>query len=179
MVSLRCKMLVKEELKALGIHYIIINLGEVEVLEDISIEQRQLLKTNLYKSGLELLDDNRSILIEQMKIIVIEMIHYTEELPKVNFSVYLSEKMGYNYTYLSNMFSEVKGITLQQFIINHRIEKAKELIIYDELNLSEISYRLCYSSVAHLSNQFKIVTGLTPSAFKKLIKKRREHLESI
>lgn len=179
MVSLRCRMLVKEELKALGLHYVIINLGEVEILEDISLDVRQLLKTNLLKSGLELLDDKRSILIEKIKIVVIEMIHYAEELPKVNYSVYISEKMGYDYTYLSNIFSEVKGITLQQFIIKHRIEKAKELIIYDELSLTEISYRLQYSSVAHLSNQFKKVTGLTPSVFKSLMQKRRENHESL
>jgi len=179
MVSLRCRMLVKEELKALGLHYVIINLGEVEILEELSSEHRDILKRNLLMSGLELLDDKKSILIERIKIIVIEMIHYAEELPKVNYSIYISEKMGYDYTYLSNIFSEVKGITLQQFIIKHRIEKAKELIIYDELSLTQIASRLQYSSVAHLSNQFKKVTGLTPSVFKSLIQKRRENHENI
>jgi len=179
MVSLRCIMLVKEELKALGLHYVIINLGEVEILEDLSSVQREILKKNLLTSGLELLDDKKSILIEKIKIVVIEMVHYAEELPKVNYSIYISEKMEYDYTYLSNIFSEVKGITLQQFIIKHRIEKAKELIIYDELSLTQISARLQYSSVSHLSNQFKKVTGLTPSAFKNLIHKRREPFENI
>ncbi len=179
MVSLRCKMLVKEELKALGLHCVIVNLGEIEILEEISKEQSQILKINLCKAGLELLDDKKSILIERIKIIVIEMIHYAEELPKVNYSVYISKKLGYDYTYLSNIFSEVKGITLQQYIIKHRIEKAKEFIIYDELNLTEISYRLQYSSVAHLSNQFKKVTGLTPSVFKNLTRNRRDNLEGI
>lgn len=181
MVSMRCKMLVKEELKSLGLNFIFFRFGEIQILGDISIEQLDLLRINLKKVGLELLDDKRSILIEKIKIIVIEMIHYAKELPKINYSAYISEKAGYDYTYLSNIFSEVKGITLQQFIIKHRIEKAKELIIYDELNLTEISYRLQYSSVAHLSNQFKKVTGLTPSSFKNLMQSRRvrENIESI
>jgi AraC-like DNA-binding protein len=172
-------MLVKEELKQLGIHNAIIKLGEVEIDEDFSYEQQQLLKKNIKKSGLELLDDNNSILIERIKIVVIEMIHYADALPKVNYSIYISDKIGYDYTYLSNIFSKTKGITLQNFIIYHRIEKAKELIIYDELNLSEISSRLQYSSVGHLSNQFKKVTGLTPSVFKNLTMSRRKHLETI
>jgi AraC-like DNA-binding protein len=107
------------------------------------------------------------------------MIHYDEELPKINFSDFISEKIGYDYTYLSNIFSEVRGITLQQYIIMHRIEKVKELLLYDELTLTEISYRLQYSSVAHLSNQFKKVTGLTPSFYKQLKQKRRENLENL
>lgn len=179
MVSMRCKMLVKEELKSLGLSFIFIRFGEVEILGDISKEQIDILKAKLKESGLELLDDRKSILIEKIKIIVIEMIHYAKELPRMNYSAYISEKAGYDYTYLSNVFSEVKGITLQQYIIKHRIEKAKELIIYDELNLTEISYRLQYSSVAHLSNQFKKVTGLTPSSFKHLMQSKREPLESI
>lgn len=179
MVSLRCKMVVKQELKKLGLWYVFVDLGSVEILEDISEEQRQQLKTNLLKSGLELLDDKRSILIERIKNVVIEMIHYSEELPKINFSDYISKKTGYDYTYLSNIFSEVKGITLQQYIIIHRIERVKELLLYDELSLTEISYRLQYSSVAHLSNQFKKVTGLTPSFYKQLKQKRRGNLESL
>ncbi len=179
MVSLRCKMLVKEELKKLGIMHAIVDLGTVEVDGDITQEQHDLLKVNLLKSGLELLDDKRSILIERIKNVVVEMIHYSDELPKVNYSDYISDKLGYDYTYLSNVFSEAKGITLQQFIIMHRIEKVKELLIYDELNLTEISYRLQYSSVAHLSNQFKKVTGLSPSFYKQLKKKRKDNLENL
>lgn len=179
MVSLRCKMMVKEELKKLGILYVVVDLGMVEILEDITQEQHDRLKENLLKSGLELLDDKRSILIEKIKNVVTEMIHYADEMPRVNYSDYISEKLGYDYTYLANIFSEVKGITIQQYIINHKIEKVKELLLYDELNLTEISYKLNYSSVAHLSNQFKKVTGLTPTFFKKLKNKKRTPLEDV
>lgn len=179
MVSLRCKMLVKEELKKLGLHYVIVDLGMVEILEDISQEQRDQLKENLLKSGLELLDDKKSILIDKIKNLIIEMIHYSEELPSINYSDYISEKLHYDYTYLANIFSEVKGITIQQFIITHKIERVKELLLYEELNLTEISYKLHYSSVAHLSNQFKKVTGLTPTFYKKLKQKRKRNLEDL
>jgi AraC-like DNA-binding protein len=179
MVSLRCKMMVKEELKKLGLHYVIIDLGMVEILEEITEIQRVELGKNLLKSGLELLDDQRAILIEKIKGVIIEMIHYFDEVPKVNYSDYISEKLGYDYTYLANTFSEVKGVTIQQFIILHKIERVKELIIYDELNLTEISYKLHYSSVAHLSNQFKKITGLTPTYYKHLKNKRKLNLENI
>ncbi len=179
MVSLRCKMIVRDELTKMGFRHLVIDLGMVEILDDITKQQREVLKANLLKSGLELLDDKKSILIEKIKNVIIEMVHYSEELPKVNYSDYLSEKLKYDYTYLSNVFSEVKGITIQQFIIIHKIERAKELLLYDELNLSEISYKLHYSSVAHLSNQFKKITGLTPTYYKKLKNKRNENLENI
>jgi len=179
MVSIRCKMVVKEELKKLGLHFIIIDLGEVEIMEDLSDEKREELKMALTKSGLELMDDKRAILIEKIKNVVIEMVHYSEELPKMNFSDYISEKLQFDYTYLSNIFSEVKGITIQQFIILHKIERAKEYLLYDELNLTEISYKLNYSSVAHLSNQFKKITGLTPTHFKQMKDKRRKPIEEI
>ena len=179
MVSLRCKMIVKEELLKLGLKYVIIDLGMVEILEDITYEQRAVLKVNLLRSGLELLDDKKSILIEKIKGVIIEMIHYTEELPNVNYSDYISEKLDNDYTYLANTFSEVKGITIQQFIIIHKIERVKELLLYDELNLTEISYKLHYSSVAHLSNQFKKITGLTPTYYKSLKEKRNQNLENV
>ncbi|WP_321413687.1 helix-turn-helix transcriptional regulator [Flagellimonas lutimaris] len=179
MVSLRCKMVVKEELKKLGLHYVNIDLGTIEILEDITDFQRDALRKNLKKYGLELLDDKRKIIIEKIKSLIIEMIHYSDELPKVNYSDYISEKLGYDYTYLANTFSEVKGITIQQFIIIHKIERIKELLLYDELNLTEISYLLHYSSVSHLSNQFKKITGLTPSYYKKLKKKRLKNLEDL
>jgi AraC-like DNA-binding protein len=179
MVSLRCKLMVRDELKKLGIKYSAIELGIVDTVNDVNTDQLQLLKENLLQSGLELLDDKKSILIERVKNVVIEMIHYSDELPKVNYSEYISQKLGYNYTYLSNLFSEVKGVTLQQFIIMHRIEKAKEMLLYDEYNLTEISYRLQYSSVAHLSSQFRKITGLTPSYYKQLKRRRRDHLESL
>jgi AraC-like DNA-binding protein len=179
MVSLRCKMIVKEELKNLGLQYVIVDLGTVEILEDITAHQREQLKANLLRSGLELLEDKKSILIDKIKNVIIEMIHYDDELPAENYSEYISKKLGYDYTYLSNIFSEVKGITIQQYMITHKIERVKELLLYDELNLTEISYLLHYSSVAHLSNQFKKVTGLSPSFFKKLKLKRKENLENI
>lgn len=179
MVSLRCKMIVKEELNKLGLHYIIVDLGVVDVMEDITLGQREQLKINLLKSGLELLDDKKSILIEKIKNVITEMIHYSDELPKINYSDFISEKLNYDYTYLSNTFSEVKGITIQQFIIIHKIERVKELLLYDELNLTEISYKLHYSSVSHLSKQFKKVTGLSPTYYKQLKQKRKGNLENM
>lgn len=179
MVSLRCKMLVKEELEKLGLTYAVLELGMVEIWEDIAEEKRIQLKNNLLKSGLELLDDKRSILIEKIKNVIIEMIHYTDKIPKVNYSSYISEKLGYDYTYLANTFSEVKGITIQHYIIEHKIERVKELLLYDELNISEIAYKLHYSSAAHLSNQFKKITGLSPSFYKKLKLKRKRNLENL
>ncbi len=179
MVCIRCKMVVKQELNNLGLTYIIVELGEVEILETMQEEQRQLLKTALLKSGLELMDDKRSMLIEKIKNVITEMIHYTEEVPKVNFSDFLAEKLNYDYTYLANLFSEVEGTTIEHYIIAHKIERVKELLVYDELSLTEIAYKLHYSSVAHLANQFKKVTGLTTSHFKKLKHKRLISLEII
>jgi len=172
-------MLVKEELKALGLHYVVVDLGVVEILENITPEQHRKLKFELQKSGLELLDDKKAILIDKIKNVIIEMIHYADELPDEKYSVYISKKLGLDYTYLASIFSEVKGITIQHFIILHKIEKAKELILYDELNLTEISYKLNYSSVAHLSNQFKKITGLSPSYYKELKGMRQTNLENL
>ena len=179
MVSIRCKMVVKSELENLGLHYSAVELGEVDVKEDVTPLQRQELKSALLKSGLELMDDQRAMLIEKIKNAVVEMVHYTDEAPKTNFSDYLSQKLNYDYTYLANLFSEVTGITVEHFIIAHKIERVKELLLYDELNLTQISYKLNYSSVAHLSNQFKKVTGLTPTYFKKLKNKRLRSLEDV
>lgn len=172
-------MIVKEELSKLGLRSVTVELGMVEIYEDITEQQRQQLKHNLLRSGLELLDNKKSILIERIKNVIIDMIHHSEEIPKVNFSEYISEKLHYDYTYLANVFSEVKGMTIQQFIILHKIEKVKELLLYDELNLTEISYKLHYSSVSHLSNQFKKITGLSPSFFKQLKQKRIQNLEDL
>ena len=179
MVSNRCKMAVKEVLKELGLHFIVVDLGEVEIMENISEEQREQLKLALQTSGLELMDDKKAVLIEKVKNVITEMVHYSEELPKMNYSDYISKKLDYDYTYLSNLFTEVKGMTIQQFIIIHKIERAKELLLYDELNLTQISFKLNYSSVGHLSNQFKKITGLTPSHFKRLKDKRRIPIEEI
>lgn len=179
MVSLRCKMLVKEELNKLGLKYLTIELGSVDVQEDMSEMQRLLLRENLLKSGLILLDDKKSILIERIKNLVVEMVHYADELPTTKYSEYISTKLGYDYTYLANTFSEVKGITIQQYIILHKIEKVKELLLYDELSLTEIANKLNYSSVAHLSAQFKKITGLTPTFFKQLKQSRKQNHEDI
>jgi len=179
MVCIRCKMVVKSELEKLGLHYSKVDLGEANIRGQITPEQREQLKTALMKSGLELMDDQKAILIEKIKAVIVEMVHYAEEVPKTNFSDYLSEKLNYDYTYLANHFSETTGITIQNYIIAHKIERVKELLIYDELTLTEISYRLDYSSVAHLSNQFKKITGLTPTYFKQLKHKRRTTLNNV
>lgn len=180
MVSNRCKITVKEELRKLDLHFIIVDLGEVEIMENIDAEKMTLLKTALLKSGLEILDNKKAILIERIKNEIVKMVHHNEdEVKKVNFSDYLSSKLKYDYTYMANLFSEVQGTTIEQFIISHKIERVKELIIYDELNISEIAWKMNYSSVAHLSNQFKKVTGLSPSHFKLLKIKKRTPIEDV
>jgi len=179
MVSNRCKMAVKEALKKLGLHFIVVDLGEVEIMENISAEQREQMKMALLDSGLELMDDKRAILIERIKTTIIEMVHHSDEMIKTNFSDFLSEKLNHDYTYMANLFSEVQGTTIEHFIIAHKIERIKELIIYDELNITEIAWKMNYSSVAHLSNQFKKVTGLSPSHFKQLKDKRRSPIENV
>ncbi|MAO64164.1 MAG: AraC family transcriptional regulator [Balneola sp.] len=179
MVSLRCKMFVKNELDKLGINCASVELGFVEIQDDITEEQRKAFEEALIKGGLELLDNKKHILVEKIKSIIVEMIHYSDEFPTVNDSDFISEKLGYEYTYLSNTFSEVKGITIQQYIIQHKIERVKELLLYDELTLTEIAYKLNYSSVSHLSNQFKKITGLTPTYFKTLKEKRLKNLEDL
>lgn len=176
MVSLRCIMVVKEELRNLGIKYVNVNLGEVEMLEKVTKKQMDDLRINLKNIGLELLEDKRNILINKIKNEIINLIHHSDSILKVNFSEHLSEQLGYDYTYLSNLFSDVMGITIQQFIIFNKIEKVKELLLYNELNLTEISYKLDYSSVSHLSNQFKKITGLTPSYFKQMKELRKSQL---
>ena len=178
MVSIRCKMVVKSELKKLGLHYITVELGEADIMEDISAEQLNRLSIALRKTGLEMMDDKKSILVEKIKAVIIELVHYNDDQLKINFSDYLSDKLNHNYTYLAHLFSEVKGTTIEHFYLSHKIEKVKELLVYDELSLTEIAYRLNYSSVAHLSNQFKKITGLTPSHFKNLKHKRRSFLDN-
>jgi len=179
MVSHRCKLMVIAVFEQLNILQLSVELGEVITLNPLSLAQRSALKLALLESGLELMESTRAILIQKIKNVIIELIHHDDELPKTNFSNFLSAKLGYDYTYLANSFSEVTGITIEHFMINHKIERVKELIIYDELNLTEIAYKLHYSSVAHLSNQFKKVTGLTPSFFKGLKHKKRTVLEKV
>ena len=179
MVCIRCKMVVRDELTKLGLHCTYVELGEAEILEKISIEQHDLFRDALLKSGLELMDDKKSVLIQKIKNVIIELVHYSEEPLEVNFSDYLSQKLNHDYTYLANLFSEVQGTTIEKFLIAHKIERVKELLVYNELNLTEIAYRMHYSSVAHLSAQFKKVTGLTPSHFKQLKDKRRNMLDNV
>jgi AraC-like DNA-binding protein len=177
MVSSRCKQAVKDELKKFGLHFIVVDLGEVEIMETLSTIQREQLKAELLKSGLELMDDKRAVLIEKIKNVIIKMVYHSSEIIKTNFPEYLSEKLNQEYTYLANLFSEVQGTTIEQFVIFHKVERIKELIIYDELNITEIAWKMNYSSVAHLSNQFKKVTGLSPSHFRKLKNIRRIPVE--
>lgn len=179
MVSDRCKVLVKSALEKLKIHYILTGLGEVETMETLSAEQLGYLNNELRKSGLGLIDDHKSILIEKIKNTIIELIHYSEKQLKTNFSDYLSEKLNYNYTYMANVFSENQGISIERFLLSHRIEKVKELLVYGEMNITEIADKLHFSSTAHLSNQFKKMTGLTPSSYKNLRLKRRTPLENV
>lgn len=179
MVSLRCKLLVKSELDKLCIPYISIELGEIRLKNPLSDELKQILKESLQLSGLELMYDKKAILIEKIINIVIETIHYSDELPTIKFSNILCEKLEHNYHYLAEIFSKTKGITLEHFIILHKVEKIKELIIYGELNLTEISYKMHYSSVSHLCKQFKKVTGLTPTFFKNLALRERKNLEDL
>jgi AraC-like DNA-binding protein len=179
MVCIRCQMVVKSELEKLGLRYIDVKIGEADIVDNLTPAQSEKLDTALRKSGLLLMDSKKAILVEKIKTAIIELVHYSEEQIRVNLSDYLSEKLSYDYTYLANLFSEVKGITIEKFYLTHKIEKVKELIVYDELNLTEIAYKMHYSSVAHLSNQFKKITGLSPTHFKKLKNKRRGTLEDV
>lgn len=168
MVCDRCILVVRQELEKLNLKPASIKLGEAEITKDPTEKQLSQLRQNLAALGFELLDDSRKKLIEKIKNIVIEQIHYSDADDRHNFSEILSHKLLKDYSYLSNLFSDVEGITIQKYIINQKIEKVKELLVYDELSLSEIAFKLGYSSVAHLSSQFKKVTGLTPSHFKNL-----------
>jgi AraC-like DNA-binding protein len=179
MVCIRCKMVVKEELAKLGLHYTTVELGEAEIMETISEELQAQFRVALLRSGLELMDNKKSVLIQKIKNVIIELIHYTEEPLSIKLSEHLSQKLSHDYTYLANLFSEVQGTTIEKFFIAHKIERVKELLVYDELNLTEIAYQMHYSSVAHLSAQFKKITGLTPSHFKQLRNKRRSMLEDV
>ncbi len=179
MVCIRCQIVVKSELEKLGIKFRDVKIGEADLFDTISAEQMKNLDLALRKSGLLLMDSRKSIIVEKIKNLIIELVHYNDDQSKVNLSVYLSENLNYDYTYLSNLFSEVKGTTIEKFYLAHKIEKVKELIVYDELNLTEIAYKLHYSSIAHLSTQFKKITGLTPSHFKKLKNIRCGTLEDV
>lgn len=179
MVCIRCKMVVKDELTKLGLKYTSVELGEADIEERISPVQLEQFREGLLKYGLELMDDKKSVLIQKIKTVIIELVHHSEEPLAINLSDYLSQKLNYDYTYLANLFSEVQGITIEKFFISHKIERVKELLVYNELTLTEIAYKMHYSSVAHLCTQFKKTTGLTPSHFKALKHKRRSMLEDL
>jgi AraC-like DNA-binding protein len=179
MVCIRCKMVVKDELTKLGLHHTVVELGEADIMETISAAQREQIRSALLRSGLELMDDKKSVLIQKIKNVIIDLVHYSEEPLAINLSEYLSRQLHHDYTYLANLFSEVQGTTIEKFFIAHKIERVKELLVYNELNLTEIAFKMHYSSVAHLSTQFKKVTGLTPSHFKGLKDKRRSMLEDM
>lgn len=174
MVSLRCKMLVQSELKKLGLNYKSIELGQVEIEEDLTPPQLEELNEALKRSGIELIEDKKSLLMEKIKVLILELIQFSDEPLDIKLSEYLSKKLMHDYTYLSNMFSESQGITIEHFYIIHKVEFVKELLVYDELNISEIAWKLNYRSVSHLSNQFKKMTGLSPSFFKRIKKERRK-----
>lgn len=168
MVCDRCVLVVRQELEKLGVTAERITLGEVDLMEDLPEEKLKRFEASLKELGFERLDDRKARVIESIKQTVIEIIHHSESQKlKTNWSTLLSEKLHYDYNYLSSLFSSVEGVTLEQYIIRQKIEKVKELLFYNELTLSEIAYQLGYSSVAHLSGQFKKVTGFTPSQMKK------------
>ncbi len=179
MVSHRCINQVTIILTDMGIAYISVGLGEVELAQKLSMIQELDFKYKLKQDGYDLIIDTKSQLSERIKAVIIQMIHYSEEHIKTNFSVYLSEKTNLNYTYLSNVFRAENGITIQQFIIIHKIERIKELLLYGEMNLSEISYKMHYSSIAHLSNQFKKMTGMSPTEYRNLDVIHRIPLEDL
>jgi AraC-like DNA-binding protein len=179
MVCIRCEMVVKDELTKLGLHFTRVELGQAEIIENISVTQQDQIRSQLSKSGLELVDDIKTVLVEKIKKIIIELVHYSEEPLSINLSVYLSRQVNHNYTYLANIFSETQGHSIEKFFIEHKIERVKELLIYNELNLTEIAYKLHYSSLAHLSHRFKKVTGITATHYKRLKEKRRSMLEEI
>jgi AraC family transcriptional regulator len=180
MVCGRCIRVVNEELEKLGLHIRHIELGKVEVADGLTSEQVEKIRSLLQSSGFELLDDKKEKIIDQIKTLVINRVHYTPEKQEaMNFSQSLEREIGMDYSYLSTLFSSVEGITIEKYMINQRIELVKELLVYDELSLSEIAYKLGYSSVAHLSSQFKKVTGLTPSHFKEVREEKRKPLDKI
>ena len=180
MVCDRCKLVVNQEFQKLGVKPLSIALGVVELQDQLNDEQREQIKSSLECVGFELLDDKKSLLIERIKNIIIEVIHHDKSKPlKANYSDYIAQQVGKDYSYISGLFSEIEGITIEHYIINQKIERVKELLVYDELTLSQIAMEMDYSSISHLSNQFKKVTGLTPSHFKKIGILKRKSLDQI
>lgn len=179
MVCNRCIMVVESEIRNFGLQPISVTLGEAEIRDDLNDEEKVALDEKLKELGFELMSDKKSRWIEKIKTSIIELVNHQEELEKTNLSTYLSEKLSHDYSFLSNLFSEVQGTTIEQFYISQKIERVKELLVYDELSLSEIADLLNYSSVSHLSKQFKKVTGLTPTHFKNIKEKKRIPLDEL
>lgn len=179
MVSMRCKLMLEDLVRKQELHPIYISLGELEIEEELDAAKYHLLQEELNKIGLEIITNKRQVLIENIKNAVIDMVHYSDEIPKINFSDYLSIKLGYDYTYMANVFSETQGLTIEHFIILHKTERIKELILYGEHNMTEISFIMNYSSIGHLSSQFKKTTGYTLSEFKKMKNTKRTNIENL
>ncbi|WP_264542240.1 MULTISPECIES: AraC family transcriptional regulator [Flavobacterium] len=179
MVCSRCKMVVKSELEKLGLSVLSVELGEADIIGSLDENKKEEIVRQLEQYGFEVIDDKKSKIIEQIKTIVIELVHHSQDKIKTNLSDFIGEKLNLDYNYLSSLFSEVEGLTIEKYYILQRIERAKELLVYDELSLSEIAYQLNYSSVAYLSNQFKKVTGFTPTYFKQLKEKKRKQIEDL
>lgn len=180
MVCNRCIKVVKDEFEKLDLEIDTIELGKVSISSPLNASKLSEIKEVLDSNGFELIDDKKSKLIDRIKTLIIEMTHYDKEVSaSINSSEFISKEVGYDYSYLSNLFSSVEGITIEKYIINQKIEKVKELLVYDELSLKQISYQMEYSSVQHLSNQFKKITGLTPSHFKKLKENKRKPLDEV
>lgn len=180
MVCNRCKMVVEKELKTLGHHPLMVNLGEVVLEEEtLSPAAYETLRTTLQHSGFELLDDKKTKLLEQIRTFIIEMIHYKEDSSALKFSQLLSRHLHHDYSYLSKLFSEVEGITIEQYLLLQKAEKVKELLHYNEMSLTQIAMDMGYSSTAHLSAQFKKLTGLTPTQFKQLGSTHRLPLDEV
>ena len=179
MVCNRCKMVVKAELEKLGFNPISVELGEVSLVDNISVDDKQNIAEKLNHFGFELLEDRKTQIAEQLKTSIINLVHYAKEPIKINLSAYLSEQLNIEYPQLSSVFSELENQTIEKYFIAQKIEKAKEMLTYDELTLSQIAYQLNYSSVAHLSAQFKKVTGLTPSTYKNEANGKRKTLDEV
>jgi len=179
MVCERCKMVVKAEFEKLGLQTISVELGEVEIQNTITKDQKNDLLIRLHALGFDLIDDKKSKTIEKIKTLIIDLVHHKNNELKTNLSDYLAQNLNQDYNSLSNLFSEVENTTIEKYFISQKIEKVKELIIYNELSLSEIADILNYSNVAHLSNQFKKVTGFTPTYFKQLKNKKRSQIENL
>ncbi|SDZ07919.1 AraC-type DNA-binding protein [Flavobacterium aquidurense] len=179
MVCGRCKMVVKSEFEKLGLQTISVELGEVELQDAITENQKKVLLQNLQVLGFDLIDDKKSKTIEKIKNLIVDLVHHKNNELKINLSDYLAQNLNQDYNTLSNLFSEVENTTIEKYFISQKIEKVKELLIYNELSLSEIADILNYSNVAHLSNQFKKITGFTPTYFKQLKDKKRIQIENL